>query len=426
MSVLNDSSTCFNQDPKGISGLQWIYIVLLLLLMLLIWLENGLILAVFVRSPRLRTATNFYICQLATADFSVGLTLVYQVAIFFKRQIVHNHYACALRYVCAMTLSAVSMFALLVMTYDRYSAIKNPLTYHSSLSPWRYLVSTVIIWSPPVVICFILPLIWHNYCPSECDFILSMKLEYLQFLLVPTFPILCSIQIVLYIRIFSMARAQVRKIQMIATDLNTSRDTSTENTTKSSGAHRGQMRLVKTAIVIFSTFYIFWTPFFLSTAIQAYTGQLDSGILNTIRSLAIILAGANSAVNPLIYTLKMKAFKIEIMKIFGKTIVEAYDEPTTQTVPAWTPGIHSCIKMHVDIFMSPFHEQTCTKKAFGLINWTWKRHGGPESLSRLSELDTKTNKIRTVIYWTKNKQTYPSKFIFQTVVIGYLHFSTKK
>ncbi len=322
MSALNDSSTCFHEDPEGISSLQWIYIVLLLLIIVLICLKNGLILAVFIRSPRLRTPTNFYIFQLAITDFSVGVTLVYQVTIMFRREIVHNHYACVLRYVCASMFMGASMMALLVMTYDRYSAIKNPLTYHSSLSLQRYLVSTIIIWSPPVVICFIIPLIWHNYCPSECDFILIMKLEYLQFLLIPIFPILFSIQIILYIWIFSMARAQVRKIQATATDVNTSPDTMTENATLSSEAHRGQMRLVKTAIIIFVTFYVFWTPFFLSTAVQAYTGQLNSDSMNVIRVLAAILAGANSAVNPLIYTLKIKAFKTEIMKIFGKTIME--------------------------------------------------------------------------------------------------------
>ncbi len=152
---LNDSSTCFHQDPEGISGLQWLYIMLLLLITLRIWLQNGLIIAVFIRSQQRQTATHFYICQLAATDFSVGLTLVYQVAIFFKRPIINNHYACALRYLGASMFMGASMVALLVMTYDRFFAIKTPLTYHSSLSLQRQLASTVISWTTPVVICFI-------------------------------------------------------------------------------------------------------------------------------------------------------------------------------------------------------------------------------------------------------------------------------
>ena len=305
-----------------ISGLDYLYFGILFVMMMLICIGNGLIFTAFWRSAKLKTITNFYIIQLAIADFGLGLILPFHMAIFFQREIVtENVMACVLRYASFTFFAAASMCGLVGLTYDRYFAVNDPLQYHCATSVKRYVVSALLIWSIPLVLGIILPLLWHNDMSAECpicDYAVVVPRDYIRFVLIPYFLLVTTMLVGLYSQIFRIAKNQIKGIDLLKTQTSTKEGETSNKHSKAENNLRKQMKIVKAGFIVFATFYICWLPFFIAVAIQMYSGDYTNKILNMIRLFATFLATINSFVNPIIYAFRLPAFRAELGKMFCK------------------------------------------------------------------------------------------------------------
>ena len=304
-------------SSAGTVSLRWIFAAIMLFFTLIICSGNGLVILVFLRSPKLRTMTNFYIIQLAVADFSLGLTLPFNVAVMFEPQLVLVYsVVCALRYSLYLMFGAASIFSLTALTYDRYLAITDPLRYHDVMTLKRYVINGAMIWSPAVVVGLIIPAFWHRpfaSCP-RCGLLDIFERDYFRYIIVPTFTAVSLFMVGLYMRIFSIARRQMKTIA----DMDVGTPGHSQESKKKSSLQQ-EMKLIKAGLTVFAAFYITFLPFFIIISIQMYGGIHDNPGLNTGLAFSSMVLSINSCINPVIYTYKLPAFKTEVKNMFHMT-----------------------------------------------------------------------------------------------------------
>ncbi len=325
---------CF-QTAEELSVFYLISIVSCFILFMGITFGNGLVIVTFIRSRRWNN-TNYFIVQLAIADCSMGPLTLYHMATFIREDFLYYDIACALRYTIVIWSACASLFALISMTQDRYSAIVYPLTYNSETSQRRKIMYALFIWGVSFTIAFVLPTAWHNkwssYCPVSCQFVTAMNIHFLRFVMIPVFLLISTIITVMYAQIFNVARKQSRAIAEANSKLSSEKPAAWSRSTDTNNDRN--MKMLKTAATVFATFYLCWLPFFVVTGIQVYTNQIDHPLLNEIRTYATVLAGTNSGINPIIYGLRLPSFRSEIRQLFGKkTAVEriSLGSETTET-----------------------------------------------------------------------------------------------
>ena len=297
---MNDTST---NDSSPLTVISFVCFEVFLLL----WISigNGFVMFIFRRSSKLNSnASSAFIVNLAVSDFLVGVFMSLHIAMYLRSEMLHNVYVCVLRYATLLLTQSASINGLLAMTYDRYYAIKWPLHYETKMSVRRIAALISSAWVVASVLGFVVPMFWHNdviLTPTgfRCDFSLVLKKEYLLCMAVPCFLICTSIMIYLYATIFSIARKHAKEI---------SKDASSSG----KDSLKNKLKLTKTGLIILGAFFGCWLPFFIIVFAQVVGGIYDNTLVTNARTLLSLLAVCNSGMNPIIYALRVPAFKQEL------------------------------------------------------------------------------------------------------------------
>jgi hypothetical protein len=75
------------------------------------------------------------------------------------------------------------------------------------------------------------------------------------------------------------------------------------------------MKLVRAGLMVFAAFYACWLPFFTVLCLQMYGGMVDNAVVKSVYVFSSLLATLNSAINPIIYTHSVPAFKRELKRL---------------------------------------------------------------------------------------------------------------
>ncbi|XP_001357217.3 trissin receptor isoform X4 [Drosophila pseudoobscura] len=108
---------------------------------------NLLVILVVTLSRRLRSITNFFLANLAFADFCVGLFCVMQnLSIYLIESWVFGEFLCRMyQFVHSLSYTA-SIFILVVICMERYFAIVHPITCKQILTAARLRMVIVTVW----------------------------------------------------------------------------------------------------------------------------------------------------------------------------------------------------------------------------------------------------------------------------------------
>ncbi len=296
-------------EKEGLPATEWVSFGINLTIMVGICLGNGLIIATFIRIWKVLTLSIYLILQLAVADFVLGCALLYTAVATVFRKLQMSHNLCALRQAMYMFPGAASAIGILVITCNRYLAIvQHPLTYQDNPSPRYYVIYTLIIWIPSAIIGFLIPMMWHNLCPAACMFTLIMTSSFLKYMFMPFFVLMAFPMTALYVHIFVTAKKHLRNITDSA-----SQASEPSGQPNESGHIKGQIKIFKAGLLLFTTFYISWLPYLFIMGIQLYSGQLEQESPVTIsRFLSMSLIALNSLANPLIYAYRLPQLKREL------------------------------------------------------------------------------------------------------------------
>lgn len=281
------------------------------ILMVMMVFGNALVIGAYHRAESLKNVTNFFIMNLAVADFCVGLMMPLHIYLFLDPSILTNINVCLFRYASLIVMQAASVLSLMAISVERYIVLTYALTYENSLTPKRTLVIAFLLWMPPIIVAFIMPMVWHEgWKPGQqqdCDLAKVLKYEWLAYISIPGFSIMALVILLLYIKILLIAKTHANRIHEQQNHIRQSSDST----------FRHNMRMVKTAAIILGTFFVCWIPFFIILIIQVYGNEIENPLLIQVRVYALMLALFNSTVNPVIYAFRLREFRKEFKKMLN-------------------------------------------------------------------------------------------------------------
>ncbi|XP_036321871.1 uncharacterized protein LOC118735937 [Rhagoletis pomonella] len=147
----NDSGILLDEEvPEYIfdrTDVRIIFITLYTLVFCCCFFGNLLVILVVTLSRRLRSITNFFLANLALADFCVGLFCVMQnLSIYLIDSWVFGEFLCHMyQFVHSLSYTA-SIFILVVICVERYFAIVHPIACKQILTPARLKMVILTVW----------------------------------------------------------------------------------------------------------------------------------------------------------------------------------------------------------------------------------------------------------------------------------------
>lgn len=272
----------------------------------------------------LKNATNYFLVSLAVADIAVGL-LAIPFAITISIGLQTDFHSCLFFACFVLVLTQSSIFSLLAVAIDRYLAIKIPLRYKSLVTGKRARTIIAVFW----ILSFgigLTPLMGWNCLEADCgggdgistqnrtvsclfEKVVTMTyMVYFNFFGCVLLPLLIMLGI--YIKIFMVARKQLRQIELKCVGADNSRTTLQK-----------EVNAAKSLSIIVGLFAFCWLPIHILNCITLYDPKFNKEKPEWAMNLAIILSHANSVVNPIIYAYKIRDFRYTFRKIISKYLV---------------------------------------------------------------------------------------------------------
>ncbi|XP_072494560.1 trace amine-associated receptor 8b-like [Notamacropus eugenii] len=264
-------------------------------------LGNFLVIISIFHFKQLHSPANFLVASLACADFLVGATVMpFSMVRSVESCWYFGESYCKFHTCFDASFCYSSIFHLCFISIDRYIAVTDPLVY-----PTKFTLSVsgiCITFSWFFAITFSFPLFYTGVnadgleelvsaltCVGGCQMAVNQTWVLIDFLLffIPTL-----VMVILYCKIFLVAKEQARKIE----SMNNKNESSLEN--YKARVSKRERKAAKTLGIAVITFLISWFPYFIEIIIDAFLGFITP---TYIYEILIWFAYFNSAMNPLIY-----------------------------------------------------------------------------------------------------------------------------
>lgn len=277
----------------------------------LILFGSTLVIGSILRFKRLQTKTHFFTAKLAFADFLVGIALPCLTIYIVKKELIFEKLTCLPRYLIMMFTCSDSMSTILLISFERYIAIVYPLHYQMYMNKRTITIMVILAYANSISLS-VMPFFLNNWSKLPiCVFehvvnniyILIFALEFL---------FVCSSIIIIYTKIFLIARAQLKKIASLTATFNTNNDfdyhsTNNHNNRKNKKNIQNETKSAKLFATVLGFFLVCWLPYIALTLHQNLI--FNSPTLHTCSVMALILGTLNSVVNPVIYAAKNKTLR---------------------------------------------------------------------------------------------------------------------
>ncbi|XP_041951679.1 trace amine-associated receptor 13c-like [Alosa sapidissima] len=263
-------------------------------------LGNLLVIISVCHFKQLHTPTNVLILSLAVADFMVGLFVMPLGFIWLVEACwLFGTYICAFFNFFAFLLTAASVHNVALIAVDRYLALNNPFLYTKQITV-NFTVS-VVLFTWAVSVGYNVSILYCNgifttlltLCPSECPIAFSKIWSLVDFVVVFALP--CSIMIILYLKIFAIARKHANAIRAANGNQINVNGSKNENMPK-----RSERKAARVLGILVFVFLLCVVPYFTASVMARFiNGQVFEIVLKYM-SLILYL---NSMFNPIIYAL---------------------------------------------------------------------------------------------------------------------------
>ena len=149
----------FSTDPEVEADIRWSILPPLIFLELVTCLSNVLVIYLVRTTKKLNTITNIYVSSLAVADFLVGMLIMAGMTTFtIAGRWPLGGVMCNIWTVLDACCCQVSIFMLLCISWDRYTAVARPMTYRqtqTNATVWRNIaigwLLAPALWAPPMI-----------------------------------------------------------------------------------------------------------------------------------------------------------------------------------------------------------------------------------------------------------------------------------
>ncbi|XP_056322191.1 trace amine-associated receptor 13c-like [Danio aesculapii] len=264
---------------------------------------------------KLHTPTNMIILSLAVADLLVGLIVMPVEAIkLIETCWYFGDTFCGLFLTIMALLGSTSLSNLVLIAVDRYVAVCHPLLYPQKITITKTLISICLCWIFSSAYSTVV-IVQNKHsdssqrtdlCYGECSF--NPSFIYIVINEIYYFVLPCTVIITAYMRIFYVAFKQVKVIN----SLMKSGKCVTEGSVKRKSEHKAALTLG----IIVTVYLLCYIPYYILSIIGPTVISLD-----TMTYLLWAFYGS-CALNPLIYALFYRWFKISVKHILTLKILE--------------------------------------------------------------------------------------------------------
>ncbi|XP_040285884.1 glucose-dependent insulinotropic receptor [Bufo bufo] len=288
-----------------------IYAALHILLSIFIPAANILVIVILSKLLKKKHCKSYiFILNLAAADLLVGLMCIMEALDdLFDGDFDGNLFFCLLRLCFTITPCIGSMLTLLLISLDRYLAVRMPLYYIKIMNSKCVGISLAVLW---VVSFFvghmplITPSLQHSNYTGICGLFYAAKSDYLYVLCFVIFlPALVTI-VCLHTAVGRIAYIHHRRIQRTRT---------IGGLPNTHPAHSSQFKAARTVLIVIICFALSWGPYYITGIIQATCTSCK--LVDLLKDILFALGEANSLLNPIIYTFSCR----DIRSYFFKHII---------------------------------------------------------------------------------------------------------
>ncbi|XP_009477018.2 adenosine receptor A3 [Pelecanus crispus] len=283
----------------SLGSLDVIYITMEFVIGIFAVVGNALVIWAVKLNPALQKTTFFYIVSLALTDIAMGI-LVTPLAVMVSLGVVIHFYSCLLVCCLMMILSHASILSLLAIAVDRYLRVKLPTRYKAAITKKRICVILGLCWLVSMLVGLVPMLGWNRHTGSsaagyiECHYLAVMRMDYVVYFSFFTWILLpLLIMCALYTEIF-----YIMWIKLSLSSVSP----------PGGGTVCGkEYKMAKYLALILLLFAVSWLPLGILNCILYFCPSC--AIPQPLMYLGILLSHANSAMNPVVYALKIQKFK---------------------------------------------------------------------------------------------------------------------
>ncbi|XP_026076424.1 trace amine-associated receptor 13c-like [Carassius auratus] len=302
----NNNLSCFKEIKHEVEYVI-LYTFIALLSVFTVFL-NLLVIISISHFKQLHTPTNLLILSLAVADLIVGLIVIPLMGIRFIESCWYfGETICFLLLFIIFMVVTASLGNLLFISVDRYIAISDPLRYTVRVTTEKVVFCIIVNW----LCCGIYSVIilhntmfypeTHDRCYGDCR--VYFKFEHFVTDLIITFVAPSSVIMSIYVKIFCVAKYQAKVVNSVTS------------------VSRSQRKAGKTLGIVVAIFFMCWIPYYVVILTEG-NESTESVELNVTCWILYM----NSCMNPLIYALFYKWFRISALYIVTLKIFKPSSE----------------------------------------------------------------------------------------------------
>ncbi|XP_065121198.1 trace amine-associated receptor 13c-like [Paramisgurnus dabryanus] len=284
-----------------------LYIFVSAISMLTVFL-NLLVIISISHFKKLHTPTNLLILSLAVSDLIVGLIVmpVQGIKLIDSCWYFGETFCSLFPYFLYVVISA-SLGNLIIISVDRYIAVTDPLRYPTRVTNIRTIFCIVMIWFWSLIFGIIIlshatfPTDKSQNCLGECR--LVVKFEYFITDLMVTFIGPCCTILSLYLRILCIAKQQAQNLISFKGKRVCLQD-----------------KAMRTIGILVAVYLLCFIPYYIAVLTQLH--KPDDNVIN----VTCWIISMNSCMNPIIYALFYKWFRVSVKHILTLKIFEPLSE----------------------------------------------------------------------------------------------------
>lgn len=258
----------------------------------IIILENLLVLVAVFRNKKFHSAMFFFIGNLAFSDLLAGSAYIANICLSGPRTFDLVPVQWFIREGTAFIALAASVFSLLAIAIERYIAITKVKVYGSNKTCRMFLLISAC-WVTSILMGG-LPIIGWNCINDldECSAVLPLNSKRYILFVVAIFSIILLSIVILYVRIYLIVR----------------------HSHQETAANSQTYSLLKTVTIVLGVFIVCWLPAFTVLLLDTSCPMSTCPILGKA-DIFFGFATLNSALNPVIYTLRSKDMRKEFLRV---------------------------------------------------------------------------------------------------------------
>lgn len=295
-----------------------VYAVIHAILSMLIPFANLLVMVVIYQLRKKKPCRNYiFILNLAAADLLVGVMCIGEAYDNATNELFDTDLTLCLLKICLNITPCIgSILTLLLVSLDRYLAVRLPLYYPTVMGKRPIVFSLVILWTISFLVGH-LPLIAKPLQQPKffkyCGILSATKSNYLYIICFGIFiPALLTL-VFLHVSVGRIAYLHHKQIQhaCLCSD--------------STIAHLRHFKALRTILVFIFCFILFWGPYYVAALVRAICSSCS--LSSELKEFLFLLGEINSLINPFIYSLYSKDIRtqfVSLMKYKRKKQIQPY------------------------------------------------------------------------------------------------------